>query len=288
MESKFSKQSIMKRNRIGTFVLVALAACNKNNGYIDVAYPDGAIYMAQAAVATVGPGANGFYSLTPYVPNQPQRSSVDVAGSKLNVPLGIIKSGVSTNGAYTIGISANADSINKLIAAGKFAVSSDPGVTTELLPTTAYTLPPSVDIADGSTSATFNLSLDLNFLTASFNTAPKKRYAVAVTISSSAKASVVKAALATTVVLIDTRQVIPPITNFVSYVTRDTKTAVFANTTGNGISYSWNYGDGSAPETTVSPSHTYAASGTYTVTLTATGVPNSGAAVVKTGSVVVP
>ncbi|MNE42077.1 Protease 1 precursor [compost metagenome] len=40
-----------------------------------------------------------------------------------------------------------------------------------------------------------------------------------------------------------------------------------------GISYTWNYGDGSAPVTTSSlssPAHTYTIAGTYTVTLTAT------------------
>ncbi len=268
--------------------VVWLAACNKNNSYINTTYPDGAIYMSQSAVATVGPGANSIYSITPGVPAQPQRFTVDVAGGKFNIPLGIVRSGVSTSGAYTLSIGTNTDSINKLIALGRFAVPSDPAVTTELLPSTAYTLPPSVDIADGSLSASFNLVADLNFLTASFNATPKKRYAVAVTISNGAKASVVKTSLATTVILIDTRQVIPPIPSFTSYVAKDSRTAVFTNTTGNAISYSWNYGDGTAPETTISPSHLYTAAGTYAVTLTATGVPNSGPAVIKTLTVVIP
>lgn len=280
--------SLCNRVLAASAAVVLLAACNKNNGYIDTEYPDGVIYMSQAAVATVGPGANGVYSITPAVPARPQRFSVDVAGGKFNIPLGIIRAGVDTKGSYTIGIGANADSITKLIALGKFTVPSDPAVTSELLPSTAYTLPSSVNLADGSLDASFNLAVDLNFLTNSFNTNPKKRYAVAVNISNGAKASVVKTSLATTVILIDTRQVIPPIPNFTSYVTKDSRTAVFTNTTGNAISYSWNYGDGSAPETTVSPNHLYAAAGTYVVTLTATGVPNSGPAAVKTLSVVVP
>ena len=37
------------------------------------------------------------------------------------------------------------------------------------------------------------------------------------------------------------------------------------------ITYSWDFGDGSAPSTVASPSHIYAASGSYNVTLTATG-----------------
>jgi gliding motility-associated-like protein len=46
----------------------------------------------------------------------------------------------------------------------------------------------------------------------------------------------------------------------------------FSNTTVNGVSYTWNFGDGTAPFTTASLAdftHTYTAYGTYTVTMTA-------------------
>lgn len=46
-------------------------------------------------------------------------------------------------------------------------------------------------------------------------------------------------------------------------------TASFTNTSGNAVSYTWNFGDGQNA-TTQNPTHTYAADGTYTVTLTAT------------------
>jgi PKD repeat protein len=48
--------------------------------------------------------------------------------------------------------------------------------------------------------------------------------------------------------------------------------STFSNTTtGSGpISYSWDFGDASAPDTSTNPNHTYAAAGIYTVTLTAT------------------
>ena len=39
---------------------------------------------------------------------------------------------------------------------------------------------------------------------------------------------------------------------------------------GDAFTYSWNFGDGSAAVTTANPSRTYAADGTYTVTLTLT------------------
>ena len=49
-------------------------------------------------------------------------------------------------------------------------------------------------------------------------------------------------------------------------------------TTGNPIAWSWDFGDGSAPSTEQSPTHTYEAAGSYTVTLT-TWTPNGGSSV---------
>jgi bacillolysin len=45
----------------------------------------------------------------------------------------------------------------------------------------------------------------------------------------------------------------------------------FSNTTASGITYQWNFGDGSAVSTTTNPVHTYTANGTYSVKLKATG-----------------
>lgn len=46
-------------------------------------------------------------------------------------------------------------------------------------------------------------------------------------------------------------------------------TVNFYNTTTNGLTFVWNFGDGSAPVTTFSATHTFTAGGTYTVTLAA-------------------
>ncbi|MFN0176386.1 MAG: PKD domain-containing protein [Saprospiraceae bacterium] len=47
-------------------------------------------------------------------------------------------------------------------------------------------------------------------------------------------------------------------------------TAVFTNTSSNGVSYSWDFGDGSSPSTETNPNHSYSQVGNYTVTLSVT------------------
>jgi PKD repeat protein len=51
----------------------------------------------------------------------------------------------------------------------------------------------------------------------------------------------------------------------------DFRVVNFTNFSQNAVSYSWNFGDGSAASTAKDPSHTYATEGTFTVVLTATG-----------------
>jgi len=62
-------------------------------------------------------------------------------------------------------------------------------------------------------------------------------------------------------------------------------TVTFNNTTTNdAISYSWNFGDGTAVSTDKNPVHTYSAAGTYTVVLTAT---NAGGSTTQSQSITV-
>jgi large repetitive protein len=66
---------------------------------------------------------------------------------------------------------------------------------------------------------------------------------------------------------------VPPTVTFTATCTaRVCQTNSFGTSDPNGdqIRYSWNWGDGSALSTSASPAHTYAAGGTYTITLTVT------------------
>lgn len=50
----------------------------------------------------------------------------------------------------------------------------------------------------------------------------------------------------------------------------------FTNNSGTGMTYNWDFGDGSPPDNTMSPTHTYAAAGSYVATLTVTSSGCSG------------
>ena len=71
----------------------------------------------------------------------------------------------------------------------------------------------------------------------------------------------------------DDDTVAAPIASFTFTV--EDLTVTFTNGSKDGETYSWDFGDGSAASTEANPTHTYAASGTYTVKLTATNAGGS-------------
>jgi PKD repeat protein len=250
-------------------------SCKKDDIVVDFNYPAATVGIAQAAVATVGPGANGVYTITPKIYDQTYRFIGDVATSKFNIPLGIIRSAVDLSGSVSVNVAANTDTVTKMITAAKLPAG------TELLPSSAYTLPGSVSIESDAVSGSLTLAVDLNFLIANIT----KKYAVAVAISAS-KSDLVNPKLAIAVIYIDPTAVLVPVANFSNSVENAFRKANFVNLSANGISYSWNFGDGSPAETKASPGHTYTSAGTYTISLTTTGI--TGTPSVKTTNIVIP
>lgn len=61
----------------------------------------------------------------------------------------------------------------------------------------------------------------------------------------------------------------------------------FNNTTANGLTYQWNFGDGSAIATTTNPVHTYTANGTYSVKLKAVGCLSAVDSIIKTAYITI-
>ncbi len=76
----------------------------------------------------------------------------------------------------------------------------------------------------------------------------------------------------------------PPIASFTFEQDESNPLMVaFMNTSANGVSYSWDFGDDSGTNTEESPTYTYSSEGTYTVTLTVTG--NDGSTDMETATV---
>jgi len=241
------------------------------------------VYLPAAGFASFGAGANGLYVITPSIQGQPYRYLADKATNKFNVPLSVSRTAVNPSGGVQVNLATNADTVIRLITAGKFVVPGDPSITTEVLPTTAYTLPNEISIPDGGILANFNLSIDLAFLSNSVTATPKKRYAIGVGITGAGKS--VDSLKRLAVIFIDPVAVLIPVANFTTFVDNAYKTVGVINISQNGTTYSWNYGDGTAVSTAVSESHKYAASGTYTITLTATGI--TGATSIRTASITI-
>ena len=230
-------------------------------------YPQQILYMPTAK--------NGLFAINSLSTTGTFRFTVDLAGKKVIIPLGVFRGGVSADGDVPVTITANADTITRLI-------SSSALVGTALLPADKYVLPTSVTVPSGQESAAFNLQIDLDYLRAN----PTQKLAIAVGIAS--PQTQVNPLLKTTLISFDP-SILKPTPNFTTKADATTARKIaFTNTSLNAVSYAWDFGDGSVAVTDAAPVYTYAAAGTYTVTLTATGVTGSADAVKKTATVTVP
>ncbi|OAQ39787.1 hypothetical protein A5893_09425 [Pedobacter psychrophilus] len=247
----------------------------------DAPYASQKIYIPAAAVADGGANLNLPYSInTVAVPERDFRYVINNTTNRFNVPLGVYRSGANLGGAVNVTITTPADTIGRLITAGTLT-------NTVLIPSDKFTIEPSVTVKDGSDFEPFTLSIDLPYLLA--NTT--RNYAIAVKVGSATVASNVK--YSTVIIVINPAFLIPTASftstvNVVNNAGTITRTAVFNNTSTNGVSFSWNFGDGSPAVTTRSPSRVYAAAGTYRVRLTTTGAVGTSNQVFAEADVVVP
>jgi hypothetical protein len=227
----------------------------------DDTYPPQLIYMPAAVYGNFVINTVALPIGSVPTPGNTYRYLVDTLARQFIVPLGVYRSGINNDGAFTVDIAVNTDTITKLQAvAGKLPAG------TLLLPSTEYSIESSVEMKDGQEIASFDLKINLDLLVTNY---PGKNYAIGVSVSSDSRPTNPK--FATTIIVIGT-DMMKPTASFNSAVTANVKVWNFTSTSLMTVGYRWNYGDGSAVDTIKAPVHTYAASGTYTVTLTALGI----------------
>jgi len=240
-------------------IIITFCACEYKD-IIDVDYPEQFIYLpaAKSGVFVVDKVIDPVGSTTA---GSLYRFTLNNFTGKFIIPLAVYRSGIDNKGNIDVNIQVNEDTIIKL--QGISGVLPD---NTILLPSNVYSLIPSVVIKDGEEIAEFELSINSDFLSQNHG----KIYAIGVTVSSPNRKT--NKSLETTVLVINT-SFLKPINSFTYNpdVTND-KMIKFTNTTLYSSDYTWDFGDGSPISTEVSPTHTYANYGTYTVKLTANGL----------------
>ncbi|HBT86464.1 MAG TPA: hypothetical protein DEB12_11245 [Porphyromonadaceae bacterium] len=242
-------------------IVLSLSSCWDDITYRDAEYPEQLIYMPTAYYNNSQYLINDINRIRGELPieGNPYKYVIDVEKGEFRVPLAVYRSGINNDGAFTVNINVNNDTIAK--------INENRTDKYILIPSDKYSLVKQVEMEDGKEIAKFDLIVNLDFLRDNF---PDKLYAIGVNISSDQRSANPKRS--TTIVVIYTN-IIKPTANFTfSFDDADNKKVLFNNTSLMSEKYQWNFGDGSAVSDDRSPSHVYSTKGTYTVTLTAIGI----------------
>lgn len=128
--------------------IIVFVSCEKGDG--DEVYGFPLIYISQA---TSSGGLNNDY----YVPggsgSYTYNFKLDSINHRLDVTLGVTRSGKVSNKAYNVEVYARPDTTQTIVNSGVIT-------NAELLPETIYQLPSIVEVEEGVSNSSFYLSLD--------------------------------------------------------------------------------------------------------------------------------
>ena len=136
---------------------IALFSCKKDDSKLPYGFSK--IYMPQAIY--LSGGVNNNYPVPSGSDSSTYNYYLDTKSARLNVILGATLSGPSS-GAYSVDIKVNNDTIQQLFDSKVM----DTAVY-KLMPASMYTIPTKLDVAQGSRSGTFDLSIDIGDLKSS-------------------------------------------------------------------------------------------------------------------------
>lgn len=167
------------------FATVTFAGCEKDISELKVGIEN--VYIPQSFSITTSdnnyavPGGVNFGDAKNFSDNE--------ATNKVEIFLGVSKSGKETTAPFTVDVTSRPDTINQLVTNGANFIA---------LPAVAYTLPASISVESGQSTAGFSLLVDKNALK---NYAGQK-VAVCVAISNPTKYSL-RSSASKVIVIID-------------------------------------------------------------------------------------
>lgn len=126
----------------------------------DQAFGYSQIYIPQS---TVSGGQNLHYLVPTGFDMNTFNYKVDVAADVCHVLLGVSRSGLASNEAYSVELEVRNDTILTLIENGGINLTAS-NKPVELLPSSIYALPERVSVPQGKSAASFNLSINLTAL----------------------------------------------------------------------------------------------------------------------------
>jgi hypothetical protein len=149
------KRIIITTILIGACLTAVFTGCQKAVSKIAVGLTY--IYIPQS---TVSGGTNLNYLVPTGLDTNRYNFQIDTKNKKVNVLLGVLRSGEQVGAGYTVTVSTRADTIAQLIGNGLIKVAPNATKTVVQLPSSAYTLPTTVTVPDNQYMANFYLSID--------------------------------------------------------------------------------------------------------------------------------
>ena len=112
--------------------LATLAGCEKEASSLDYGTP--LVYMPQSMQS----GTSIVYNVPSGLDSATYNYVIDTPNNKLNIVLGVLRSGKAANDGFSVAILTDPDTVNAAIAGGSLVGNPDPTDSIVLLPSSAY------------------------------------------------------------------------------------------------------------------------------------------------------